>query len=79
MLGVRLAQASTVIAKLSRTYLVVLPLILIMGVFFYANINFAQDASFESYLTTFLLFLFIVVGIIILPMITIKVAYNRLY
>ena len=72
MLGVRLAQASTVIAKLSRTYLVVLPLILIMGVFFYANINFAQDASFESYLTTFLLFLFIVVGIIILPMITIK-------
>ena len=72
MLGVRLAQAATVIAKLSRTYLVVLPLILIMGVFFYANISFAQDASFESYLTTFLFFLVIVIGIILLPFFTIK-------
>ena len=72
MLGVRLAQASTVVAKLSRTYLVVLPLIILMGIFFYANINFAEEASFESYLTTFMIFLIAVIAIICLPFITLK-------
>lgn len=72
MLGVRLAQASTVIAKLSRTYLIILPIIILMGIFFYANISFVTEASFNSYLLSFVLFLGSFGFLIYLPWLTVK-------
>jgi len=78
MLGVRLGQASTVISKVARSYFVIIPIILGAGLFFYANWSFAADASFEAYLSLFLAFLFVVGGLVVIPLLSTKILTTRI-
>ena len=57
MLGVRVAQLATVIARMCRTWLLVIPVLCLGAVFFLAYSRFAAQASLMAYLWTFLGFL----------------------
>jgi TPR repeat protein len=54
MLGVRIAQMATVIARMCRTYLLSVPVLCLGAAFFVAYLKFSDQASFMAYLGTLL-------------------------
>ena len=77
MLGVRLAQAATVVAKISRTYFIVAPLIIFMGVFLYAFTQFSDAATSTPYVISFTVFLLLFVSLVGLPKLTVKLLSTK--